>query len=205
MQAEATAEDVAVRWFKRCMTRWTDLVAKIRLKPHEFFRKPADETEFAPWLYAMLEECAPGDVDDPKNQCEIVVHRLPRGQFNEGAPASWLWQHGPDGKFPRIVIDEEAMRSVLGRRGRQLPKHEAYRLKTRLVMHEIAHLDLHWSALRKKGHGDTEVSPSSPEQEREAWLCAGFIVTLALGDYARHVRTPTANGRTRHDDTWVHL
>ncbi|MGB2755379.1 MAG: hypothetical protein WBD75_05895 [Phycisphaerae bacterium] len=203
-QAQELHEKKAIWLLKRVLTRWFDLITAEDL-PAKALAQAVSRAGVAPGLCNLFEHCASNDVEDPRRQCEIVISRLVGKQLDKGVPASWLWQHGPEGKYPRIVIDEKAMESVLRNLGRALVGHERERLRTRLVIHEIAHLDLHWDSLRQKAEQEGEVVSSSPEQEEEAWLYTEFFLGLTLGNYALDVRTPRPDGTKNHDDTWLYL
>ena len=111
----------------------------------------------------------------------------------EGRPASWLWEMGNN--EPRILIDRS---EVL----QHVPPRYYDRFVTRLTLHEVAHMVLHWESLRYALR-DHPMRPCTPQQEREAWWFCEVVIATALGQHAQLRRTPT-EGRRFHDDTWLY-
>lgn len=120
-----------------------------------------------------------------------------------GDAASWLWdardaRDGSESKSdPQIMIN-----ATLKLDGNPYSNDERrlYIVRTRLILHEIGHIVLHWQDLLVC---PGRASPSTPQQEKEAWFFTHAMLGLALGQYSQNCReSPSANNI---DDAWQYL
>ena len=104
---------------------------------------------------------------------------IPTSTRGRSPAPTWLWHQG--GGRPAILIDFDQI-------GHSFPADaQKQRTITRLILHEIGHMTLHYGSLRSQARG--KVSSASPQQEQEAWAFAGIILGVALGGLARSGRT----------------
>ena len=92
-----------------------------------------------------------------------------------GSP-SWLWHKGKG--VPHILIDFDAIHE-------KVPNTER-KTVTRILIHEVGHLVLHYPDIASFARG--RVSSCTALQEQEAWVFAGIVVGLALGQTAPDLR-----------------
>jgi hypothetical protein len=115
-----------------------------------------------------------------------TVGIFPHSLWGSHRAPSWLWQNASES--PLVFIDTGHIESVIS-------GPVVHRIYTRLVLHEIGHLLLHWEKLKPQGYAS--VKPSSPDDEEEAWLFCEVIMGLALGEYAKVGRPSTI------DQAWL--
>jgi len=105
-------------------------------------------------------------------------------------PVSWLYHESND--VPVILIDRE----LLSKQIAYLEEVDQAKLKparlrpiiSRIVLHELGHLVLHWQSLHPRADGKY-VKDSPIEFEEHAWLFAGMIVGLETGRIAKESKT----------------
>jgi hypothetical protein len=145
--------------------------------------------------------------------CEVVNHvSLERWVASvRGRPSSWL--HGLD-RFPIGRDDPSLARLEVPPRAEALidqnyvlseSPHNAERVWTCLLLHEVGHLVLHWPDLKLQNSSDGKAM-ATDVQEAEAWFFQSVIVGLAIGSYAqgRVVMPRRADGDV-HEDAWKFL
>lgn len=145
------------------------------------------------WLFQLPER---GRV----NQCVLLFFRYcaqirlgvagatvaPTESIGHGVP-SWLWHQG--GGVPWVLLDFKEILS-------KFSIGEERKIVTRIILHEIGHLVLHFQALAGMGKG--LVPSSNAIQEEEAWLFCSVIMGLALGNLAKSKRPNSVDAAWSH-------
>lgn len=88
-----------------------------------------------------------------------------------GSP-SWLWQQRG---VPVILIDYGVI-------GANIPDHSQRKVITRIILHEVGHVILHFKDILALG--GLGGAGANETQEEEAWLFSSAIIGLALGQIA---------------------
>lgn len=111
---------------------------------------------------------------------------VPTGLLKGSGSPSWLWHHGRG--VPRILMD-------FGTISATVPSQTERKTIMRIIIHEVGHLVLHFPHIASLPIG--AVPACSEIQEAEAWVFAGAVVGLALGQ--------AASDRRPHirDNAWV--
>jgi hypothetical protein len=58
----------------------------------------------------------------------------------------------------------------------------------RTVLHELGHMKMHPHLLRPAPATGKFAPWANPKDEEQAWIYAGSVMTILMGDYARHAR-----------------
>jgi hypothetical protein len=90
---------------------------------------------------------------------------------------SWLWHQGNGVVW--ILLDLPTVQGVIS-------VQEERKLITRIILHEIGHVVLHYPDVSRYGRGN--VPSAEDHQEEEAWLFSGILLGLALGLVAKKGR-----------------
>jgi len=110
-----------------------------------------------------------------------------------GRATSWLFNIPTRDyeNYPLVIIDANFLAG-------QEPPLELAKIWTRLLLHEIGHLVLHWEELDAQRVAGRIPAATAP-QESEAWWFCFVVLGFSVSSYAFSIKgTPT----TRHEDAW---
>lgn len=194
----ATAQDYTVssevflKQMGKAVELWNAFVEAegYKFDSEEIFQR---KTEVNPVALRFLRHCAQIVLGSPK-PARVIFSKLspPPSATWSGRAASWLFHMGEN--VPVVYVDKDFIES-----GTKSHLTEKNKIITRIVLHEVGHIVLHWDDLRPKGC--RHALPAKPQQEEEAWWFCGLVIGLALGLASKQarLRTPPA-----HDPVWCH-
>lgn len=148
------------------------------------YRNPCAEAFM--YFCAKAGPCAEGGIITRQTLTQVRPNKPNRA-------VSWLsaYLNRAEHKCPILVIDSDYLKD-------QIPVLEAplvvHRVYTRLLLHEVGHLVLHWDQMIQEltskdapaslGGLEARWPVSSPKQEAEAWLFCYAVLGAGIGRYA---------------------
>lgn len=131
------------------------------------------ESRINPTVMKFLRHCVEVYTDFPGSSAGVVYTR-----FDDPTAPSWLWSNGRE-KGPWVVIDNEKI-------GNTVRVDEERKILTRIILHEIGHIVLHFCKILKDSVG--AVKSANDNQEEEAWIFCFAVIGASLGEAARKGR-----------------
>ena len=165
---------------------WDGFSSMSELAPADDLFRQENRCRINPCILRLVNYCAQAVLGVRK--VEVVETAL------DGQSRSCLWQNGEG--VPSILIDLDQIAAAVPR------EDDRQRIATRLLLHEIGHLVLHFPRSRGRNVGRIGVTWS---EEEEAWAFCWTLLNLALFSVVRASRetNSTILGEASHSGIQV--